>query len=138
MSPMMSTPKKEAAKRYLRPLRTVTVDRQFDGPMVTIKGVEYLAELVKWSAYGGSYTYRLTPRSDFDFEPLGAPPAWNFVEVYPAEGPDFDIRFDGVNLESGPMSISHWGMIDLGRFGVVYMPDGAHWQEDGKTFAVVA
>lgn len=64
-------------------------------------------------------------------------PTAKFADVYPSE-PERVFDFGGFNVDGGPMSISHWGMIDLGRFGVVYMSDGAHWQEDGKTFAVVA
>jgi len=65
------------------------------------------------------------------------PALFDFSDVYQCK-PELDVRFDRFTTDAGPISISHWGMIDLGRFGVVYMSDGAHWQEDGETFAVVA
>lgn len=60
-------------------------------------------------------------------------PQKKFLDVYP-DGPpksEFVLIVNG-----GLMSISHWGLIDLGRFGVAYMPDGVYWQEDGEVFEV--
>lgn len=56
-----------------------------------------------------------------------------FVDVYPSDPPMPVVEgtFDG-----GPMSISHWGMHDLGRFGVIVRGNEAEWQEDGETFEV--
>ncbi|WP_165921988.1 hypothetical protein [Rhizobium azibense] len=41
-----------------------------------------------------------------------------------------------VTIDGGPMSIFHWGMHDLGRFGVYYLNGLAHWQEDRETFDI--
>lgn len=55
-----------------------------------------------------------------------------FSNIYPEEPQSsWSTTIDG-----GPMSISHWGMHDLGRFGVAIIEEEAHWQKDGYIFDV--
>lgn len=55
-----------------------------------------------------------------------------FTEVYLDE----PVSSWSATVDGGPMSLSHWGMHDLGRFGVMIMGDEAHWQEGGIIFEV--
>lgn len=55
-----------------------------------------------------------------------------FLETYPQEpSASWTMTVDG-----GPMSISHWGMHDLGHFGAMILDGKEHWLEDGDIFEV--
>ena len=56
-----------------------------------------------------------------------------YSDVYPSNGSS-----NKFSIDFGPVSISHWGLLDLGRFGAVIHGDVMEWHENGETFAVTS